>query len=290
MRIGMTLPTMMPELGRDRLLAWARGIDAGPFATLAAGERISFPNAELMVSLSAAAAVTRRVEIMPTIVVLPLHGAAVLAKQIATLDVLSGGRVTLGVGIGGREEDYRAAGVPWERRFTRMVRQVAAMRQVWRGEAVASGTAPIGPAPLQVGGPAILLGALTTRSIERAASWADGFIGFSFGPDAAETELTFAAARAAWSAAGRPAPRLVASCWYALGPDGAAQMDGYARRYLGVFGDAIAAALARRCRTTSPATLRDALRAARELGADDFLLVPTTADASDLDRVADLLG
>jgi alkanesulfonate monooxygenase SsuD/methylene tetrahydromethanopterin reductase-like flavin-dependent oxidoreductase (luciferase family) len=290
MHIGMTLPTMIPALDRDHLLAWARGIDAGPFDTLAAGERITFPNAEMLVSLSAAAAVTMRVEIMPTIVVLPLHSAALMAKQIATLDVLSGGRVTVGVGLGGREEDFRAVGASFSRRLARMADQVATMRRAWSGEPVVADSAPIGPAPLRSGGPQVLVGALTTRSIERAATWADGVIGFGFGPDRMEIDIPFATARAAWAAHGRPAPRLLTSCWYALGPDGPARMDAYARRYLGIFGDQRADALTRRCRTTSAAALREAIHIAQECGADGLLLVPTTADPADLDRAADIVG
>src|SRR5262245_8910107 len=112
MRIGLTLPTMMPDLDRPTLLEWARRIDAGPFATLAAGERLTFPGTDIKVSREAAGAVTARVELMLTMVGLPLHREALVAKQIASLDVLWGGRVTAGVGVGGRTEDFDAAGVP----------------------------------------------------------------------------------------------------------------------------------------------------------------------------------
>ena len=106
--IGMNLPVMVPGWNRDSILEWARRIDAGPYSSLAAGERIWFPNPEIMVAMSAAAAVTERVAINFSVVVLPMHSEIHIAKQIATLDVLSGGRVVLGVGVGGREEDYRA--------------------------------------------------------------------------------------------------------------------------------------------------------------------------------------
>jgi alkanesulfonate monooxygenase SsuD/methylene tetrahydromethanopterin reductase-like flavin-dependent oxidoreductase (luciferase family) len=286
----MTLPTMMPDLGRATLLEWCRRIDAGPFTTLAAGERITFPNTELVVSMAAAAAVTTRVELMPTVVVLPLHSAAIVAKQVATLDVLSAGRVTLGVGIGGRIEDFQAAGVPTAGRFRRMERQVAICRRIWRGEPLEDGMAPIGPRLARTGELPILVGALSHDSIRRAARWADGLCGFSFGPDPAEVSAAFDVARTAWREAGRPPPRLVTSAWVSIAADGRARMDAYARRYLDVFGEAAARSLARRCTTTSAPALCDAVRRMADAGADDFLLVPTTTDPDEVDRLADVVA
>ena len=287
MRVGLTLPTMMPGLDRDALLAWARRSDARPFATLAAGERIAFPNPDLLVAMGAAAAVTTRVELMLTVVVLPLHVTAIVAKQIATLDLLSNGRVTVGVGVGGREEDYRAAGVRFERRLRRMAEQVASMRRIWSGEPSAADSSPIGPPPVHA--PPVLVGALAHDSIRLAARWADGLCGFSFGPDGAEMAAAFDVARAAWREHGRPSPRLVASAWYSVAPDGRDRMDAYVARYLGVFGERAARSMARLCTTTSPAALRDALRRTEDAGADDFVLVPTTTDPDEVERVADLV-
>lgn len=290
MKIGMTLPTMVPDLDRALLLAWMRGIDQGPFSTLAAGERLAFPNQEMMVTMAAAAAVTERVRLAFTLVVLPLHSTLLMAKQLATLDVLSGGRVTAGVGVGGREEDYRAAGAPFARRLARMEEQVAEMRRAWAGERVLDGVNPIGPRPVQEGGPEILAGSLVAGSIRRAARWADGLCGFSFAPDPAEVGAAFEVARAAWRDAGRPAPRLVTSCWFALGRDARAQMDVYVKRYLGFFGADAAAGMAALCTTVSADALRDVARRIADLGADELILVPTTSDPDELARVADVLA
>lgn len=288
MRIGMTLPTMMPALDRDTLLAWVRRIDEGPFSVLAMGERIAFPNPDLMVTMGAAAALTTRVELMPTVVILPLHAAAMVAKQVATLDVLSNGRLTVGVGVGGREEDFRVAGIPFTRRLARLETQVREMRRIWRGEPVEADTTPVGPPPLHE--PPVLIGALNHASIRRAARWADGLCGFSFGPDGAEMGAAFEVARSAWRECGRPAPRLVATAWYALGSDGRERMDSYAARYLDVFGARAARSLAKLCTTTSAAALESAARRMADAGADDFVLVPTTTDPDDVHRVADLVG
>jgi alkanesulfonate monooxygenase SsuD/methylene tetrahydromethanopterin reductase-like flavin-dependent oxidoreductase (luciferase family) len=293
MQIGMNLPVMVPGLDRGAILEWARRIDAGPFATLAAGERINFPNPEIMVTLSAAAAVTERVRIASTVVVLPMHPAVLIAKQIATLDVLSAGRVVLGVGVGARADDYAAVGAPFDRRRQRrMEQQVALMRRVWAGEIVVDGAErPVEPLPVQPGGPPILAGALAADSIRRAARWADGLCGFSFGPSLAEVELQWTTARAAWRDAGRPAPpRLVTSCWFALGRRARAQLDAYLHRYLGFLGPEVARHLAPTVQTDSPERLRDVMRSLADLGTDELHLVPTTADPDEVARVADVIG
>ena len=287
----MNLPVMVPGLDRATLLDWARRIDAGPYASLAAGERIGFPNPEVLVTLSAAAAVTERVRIVFDVLGLPLHAPAIAAKQVATLDVLSGGRVVLGVGVGAREDDFRAAERPFEGRFRRLAEQVAALRRVWRGETIAGGAeAPVEPAPLQPGGPPLWAGALGPRSIERAARWADGLAGFSLAPSMDEIGLSFERARKAWSAAGRPAPRLVTGFWFALGPDARDRLDAYLRRYLAFLGPEAVRHLATRSGVASAAELRDAVRQVRDLGADELLLVPASADPDEVDRVADVLA
>lgn len=293
MKIGMNLPVMVPGLGRDAVIEWSRRIDAGPFSSLAAGERINFPNPEVMVTLSVAAAVTERVRITSSVLVLPMHNAVRMAKQVATLDVLSGGRVTLGVGVGGREEDYVAVGAEYDRRiWARLGEQVEQMRRVWAGEHVVAGALrPVEPAPLQPGGPELLAGSMFPRSIRRAARWADGISGFSFGPAPEEVKGQFELARSAWKEEGRDAPpRLVTSFWFALGPKAREQLDDYLLRYLNFMGAEAARKIAPSVRSTSPAALRDAARMVADLGCDELILVPTTADPDELDRVADLLG
>ena len=99
---------MVAGLDRETLLAWMREVDAGPFSVLAAGERVAYPNQDMMSLLAGAATVTDRVRIEATVSIAPMHAAVSVAKQAATIDVLSGGRFVLGVGVGGRDEDYRA--------------------------------------------------------------------------------------------------------------------------------------------------------------------------------------
>ena len=116
MKIGMTLPVMEPELTRQDLEAWTKRIDEGPWSHIALGERILFPNPEFISTLSAVAAWTNRVEIIATISILTMHNPVLSAKQFATIDMLAEGRFTLGVGVGGREEDYNSIGADWSKR------------------------------------------------------------------------------------------------------------------------------------------------------------------------------
>jgi len=293
MQIGLNIPVMVPGLDRATILEWARRIDRGPFSSLCAGERINFPNPEILVTLAAAAAVTERVRIFPTVVVVPLHPPVLLAKRIATLDVLSAGRVVLGVGVGARRDDYVAAGAVFDnRKLARLEASVALMRQVWQGTHVVEGAdGSAEPLPAQPGGPEILMGALSAPSIHRAARWADGLNGFSFGPSADEVKFAWDTAREAWRQAGRTrSPRLTTGFWYALGPKARAQLDIYLQRYLNFMGSDVARALAPTVRTTSAGSLRDALRRLEDLGTDEVVLVPTTADPDEVDRVADIIG
>ena len=113
-KVGIALPSMVSGLGRDLLLSWMRGADEGPFSVLGVGERVGYPNLEMMTTLAAAAAVTERIGIEATVSVTPMHSAVLVAKQAATIDVLSGGRFTLGVGVGAWDEDYRLLDASFE--------------------------------------------------------------------------------------------------------------------------------------------------------------------------------
>ena len=142
---------------------------------------------------------------------------------------------------------------------------------------------------MQPGGPPLLAGSIVADAITRAARWADGLCGFSFTLASDELESAFGCARAAWAAAGRPAPRLVTGCWFSLGPNGRAAMDAYLARYLNFLGEG-GRSLAALVETTDAGALRAAVRRARDAGADELLLVPTTADPDEVARVADILG
>ena len=291
MKIGITIPTMIPNTGGDVLMEWARRADAGPFSSVAVGERITYPNFDMTVTLAAAAAVTRRVRLVSTVTVLPLHSAALVAKQAASIDALSGGRLTLGVGIGGREEDCLAVGTSVERRHQRMEEQVATMRRIWRGEPPFPGAQPIGPRPVQDGGPEILVGAIFPGAIQRVMRWADGLSAWSFEPNVEVIRQTYQIAEDAWRAAGRRGrPRFVMGCYYALGPRADEYLDAALMHYHAYFGADIAAEIVKSVSTKTPQSIRDALRALADIGTDEMILVPVASDIDQLERLADLIG
>src|SRR5215211_2305631 len=111
MDVGIGLPATIPGVEGDELTDWARAADDAGFSTLGVIDRLVYPNYEPLVALAAAAAVTERIRLMSAIAIVPFReSAALVAKQAATIHHLSGGRFVLGAAIGGREDDYDAAG------------------------------------------------------------------------------------------------------------------------------------------------------------------------------------
>lgn len=293
MNIGVSLPLMEPGWDRQRLLQWCRAVDQGPFSSLSLGERIAFPNPEFLTTLAACATVTERVELIATVMVLPLHQPLVAAKQLATIDLISQGRLSVGLGVGGREEDYRAAGSDLNRRRQAVLsEQVGIMRRVWTGERVDDSLGqPVGPLPVQSGGPRLLAGAMGPKAITAASQWADGVTGFSFGPNPAEIGHHIDLARQAWRDAGRPPPRLITSFWYGLGGQGRSQIQAHLRRYLNWLPqEQVEALLPHTGFAGDGSALVNQIRQLQSLGADEIILTPTTNDPAEPDRLAQALS
>jgi alkanesulfonate monooxygenase SsuD/methylene tetrahydromethanopterin reductase-like flavin-dependent oxidoreductase (luciferase family) len=292
----MTLPVMEPDLwDRDGILEeWARYVDAGPFSSLCFGERMAFDNPESLVLLGAVAAWTSRVEIITTVLVPQLHDPVMLAKALATGDRLTGGRLSVGLGVGGREEDYRAAGADFATQtMAQMAARAQTMKRVWAGEQVTEAVRTVGPPVLTPGGPSLLVGTMGPKTIRSAAAWADGLAGVTLDLDVAAVSGLFDIARDAWAEAGRGAPRLTTSFWFAL-DDGSgaarAQVHAHLRHYMNwipaEFVDAIAP-------TTgfagTEAELADLLRRLADIGCDEVQLIPTSSDLSQVERAAAML-
>ena len=144
MKIGLGLPVDDPRI----LLDWARRADAGPFSTLGLLDRLVWHNPEPLVTLAALAGATNRIRLQTEVLLVPLRGTALLAKQVATLDRLCAGRFTLGIGLGGRPDDDAAAGVPSSGRGARLDEQLTQLRRLWAGEPFDADAeiGPIGPA------------------------------------------------------------------------------------------------------------------------------------------------
>ncbi|SRR5712691_9594538 len=287
MEIGIGLPGTIPGVPGQLILDWARRADIGPFSSLGSLDRLVYPNYEPLVALAAAAAVTTRIRLITTILIAPLHSAGVLAKQTASLDALSGGRLSLGLAVGGREDDYRAASVPFHGRGKRFEEQLEIMQRVWSGQPLRTDVGPVGPPPVQPGGPELLIGGYTPAAIQRVGRWGNGYIVGGGGPEMARQ--AYAIAQEAWQSAGRPGkPRLVGGMYWGLGPDAAERAAAYIRHYYAFLGQ-MAEGMANSIPSTSEA-LRDAIQAFVDIGMDELVLWPCIPDLDQVDRLADLVG
>ncbi len=165
MKIGIGLPAI-PGTSGKMILDWAKLADQGPFSSLAMIDRIVYGNFEPMTALAAAAGVTERIRLITTILLAPTRNGGILAKQAATPDAISGGRLTLGMGVGAREDDFKAAPAPFSSRGRRFDEQLERMKRIWSGEPVGHSVGPVGPSPVQPGGPEILIGAFAPVALE----------------------------------------------------------------------------------------------------------------------------
>src|SRR4051794_17329282 len=135
MEVGIGLPATIPGVERAQLLEWAARAERRGFSSLGTIDRIVYGNCEPLIALAAAAAVTERIRLATTILIAPYRGnAALVAKQAATLDVLSGGRLVLGVAVGGREDDYSASEVHFRTRGRRFEQMLERWQRIWTGE------------------------------------------------------------------------------------------------------------------------------------------------------------
>ncbi len=287
------MPVMEPNLDAAMLKSWALLVDSGPFSSLCWGERMAFDNPESLTLLGALGAWTDRVQLVTTVIIPQLHDPVMLAKALATGDMLSGGRLTVGVGVGGRHEDYVAAGAdPATQTMREMAERVAVMKRVWAGEKVTDSTLPVGPPPVQTGGPKLMVGTLGPKTTRHAAAWADGLAGTTLDLDTDQQNELFDIARDAWRQAGKGAPHLATSFWFAIG-DGdepRAQVHRHLRRYMNwipaEFVDAMAP-------TTGWAGTEDELHAVlqsfADIGTDEVHLIPTSSDIDQVRRVADVV-
>ena len=287
MDVGIGLPNMIPDVPWEMLLDWATRAEAGGFSSLSTGERLTFPNNDLIVTMSMAAAVTSRIRLMTSVLVLPLHGTGVVAKQAATIDVLSGGRFVLGVGTGGHPADYTHTPVTWRGRTPAFERQLKTLRQIWDGDGPPEER--IGPRPAP-GRPELLIGP-SSEVAARRAPLADGVLTFAMEADPAPQVSLFDVARAAWDEQGKPGrPRFVAGIFFALGPRAGERALDALNRYYSSFPPEQAALIAKMVTTTSEAAVSDALRHFDEAGADELILCPLISELDQVDRLADLLA
>ncbi len=286
MKIGIGLPATVPGVRGQLLLDWARQAEAGPFSSLSIIDRLVYPNYEPLVTLAAVAAVTRRVRLMTSVLLAPLRNPALVAKQAASLDALSGGRLTLGLGIGGREDDYQAAGIPFKRRARIFEEQLTLMKRVWSGQSLSDQIGPIGPKVASPAGPEILIGGYAPQPVSRVGRWGDGFIADNLAAEPAR-EL-YRVAEESWKLAGRQGkPRFVGAFYFGLGPHARERAGEYLGHYYSFMGAAVGGMI--QSMPATPEEVRQAIESRLQVGMDEIILWPCIPDLDQIDRAADIV-
>lgn len=281
MQIGIGLPTTIPGAAPDLTVAWAQQADAGPFASLGVLDRLVYDSIDPLIALATAASVTNRIKLATTIVIGPLRGTAMLAKQAASIDAVSGGRLTLGVALGARQEDYQIAEVDYHIRGKRLTEQLGALRDYWENDTIR-------PRSARSRGPDLLVGGSSDITFARVARFADGYV-HGGGPPRLFARVVDQI-RAAWTDAGRPGrPLLWGQGYFALGDEALIEVGkNYLRDYYaftGPFAEKIADGL-----LTTPQAIVQFARGYAEAGCDDLVLFPTVADLTQLHRLAEAIG
>jgi alkanesulfonate monooxygenase SsuD/methylene tetrahydromethanopterin reductase-like flavin-dependent oxidoreductase (luciferase family) len=206
-----------------------------------------------------------------------------LAKQLASLDRLSGERLVVGVAAGGRPDDYQACGTPYAGRGRRLDELLGELRRSWGG----MGPGPVPGPRCARGGPPVLVGGHSAAAMRRAAALGDGWI--AGGSSAARYGELVERARAAWHAAGRPAdPHLVAIAYVALGPGSREQAERYLLDYYSFVG--WKAEMATRSVLTDVTALREFMADYRAAGCDELILFPCVPDPAQADLIAKAVG
>ncbi|WP_290054423.1 LLM class flavin-dependent oxidoreductase [Nocardia nova] len=281
-KIGIGLPIADPQ----SLVAWAERAESGPFSTLGLLDRLVYDNPEPLVTLAHLAGATQRIRLQTEVLLAPLRETALLAKQVATLDRLSGGRFTLGLGVGGRADDHEASGTQLRTRGKRLDEQIATMRRLWSGEPYSESCAAIGPLPHTSGGPELLFGGFQPAALERVARWGGGFLAAaapSWAPGLFDTVRRF------WRDCDRPcSPRIVAQVNVALGPqyvidDARAAMSAYYA--FSDYGANMVEGM-----LTTPEQIRTVTKQFADLGADEVIFYCYGRDPEQVDRLADVLS
>jgi alkanesulfonate monooxygenase SsuD/methylene tetrahydromethanopterin reductase-like flavin-dependent oxidoreductase (luciferase family) len=291
MEIGVGLPTNLRGTSKDVVLEWASLAESAGFSSVCMGERLTYAGYDWVLSLTAAASVTSRIRLLSNVVILPIHPIGALAKAALSLDDFSGGRFSLGVGIGNPLEDYDVAPAPRAGRGQRFDQGIAKLRELFVGESLIEGTRAIGPAPVRPGGPELLIGATGPRSLRRAGAVADGVTSWSFSADPVEARGMFDVVEAAWQEHGREGePRLVCGCYYSAGPNAAADLEAYFREYYPHVLPGQVEQLLRAVRTTTPEAIRSTVAEFSDIGCDEFIFVPVKPDLAHLQGLADIVG
>jgi alkanesulfonate monooxygenase SsuD/methylene tetrahydromethanopterin reductase-like flavin-dependent oxidoreductase (luciferase family) len=288
MKVGIGLPTTIPGVDGERVIEWGRRSDEAGFTSLGTIDRLVYPNYEPLVALAAVAAVTKRARLLTDVLLAPLrHDGPLLAKQAASLDQLSGGRLTLGLGLGGRDDDFEVAGASKRTRGATIDQHLQTLDRYWSGEITGLAPGPAGPPPAAKPRPEVLIAGSVDASFARAARYADGWTMGGGTPD--NFRDGDAKMREAWVKAGREGePRNIALTYYALGPKAEEAAESYLRDYYGFLGDVADMIVAGAAKDAD--TVRGYIAAFEDAGCDELVLFPCSPDLTQVDLLAEAAG
>jgi len=282
--IGIGIPNTVRGTTGVQLLEWARRAESAGFSSLGTIGRVAYPGYEELTVFAAVGAVTERIRFVTDVLLAPTRSTAELAKQAATVQELTGGRLTLGLAVGGREDDYRLTGREFGARGRLFDQQLADLRRALAGEALLEKSRPVVPDAARSGVPILIGGmsdAAVRRTVEHGAGWTAG------GAPPQMMAPFVARVREGWQQAGREgSPRIVALNYFSLG-DTEEQSRRYLLDYYGNLGRETAEMIAGGAHR-SPAAVRDVIAAFTELGVDELILDPTIGDPAQVDLLAEV--
>ncbi|HEU5269756.1 MAG TPA: LLM class flavin-dependent oxidoreductase [Jatrophihabitans sp.] len=282
MEVGVGLPSTIGGTDGRLLVDYAARAERLGFSTLAVFDRLVYDNYDSIVALSAAAGVTERIRLATTVLLAPYRPSTVLlAKQLASLDRISGGRLVVGVAAGGRDDDFAASGTCYTDRGRRLDAMLPQLREVWSG---AGQWAKVGPKPVH-GDIPIWVGGHSPAALRRAARHGVGWV--SPGGSTAGYPQLVERAREVFAASGRAQPpRMVALANVALAdrPAAGERSRAYIESYYAHVGPK--AKLLAQTVITDRDRLRATVTGYAEAGCDELLLFPCIADPEQLDLIA----
>ncbi|GAB3700358.1 LLM class flavin-dependent oxidoreductase [Nocardiopsis oceani] len=289
MDIGICLPVEVPGVTGPTMIDWMVRAEEGPFRTIAVTDQIVSHDYDSLATLAAAAAVTMRVRLMSVVIAGPTRTTATLAKQAATIDALSGGRLSLGLGVGEMVDDFAAVGAELRGRGKRFDEQLAQLKRIWAGEPMGQDGRSIGPPPVRSGGPELLLGGFAPAALARVGRLADGYAGAILSEEML-TEEPHRLVEESWREHRRPGrPRLVQSVYFALGDQSDDAIDAYlASSYAGAPDYDL-----QEIRKTIPRTgseVRRMIGRIESIGADELIFHPLSSHIDQLARLEQVVG
>jgi alkanesulfonate monooxygenase SsuD/methylene tetrahydromethanopterin reductase-like flavin-dependent oxidoreductase (luciferase family) len=273
MKIGIGLPNTVPGTQGGDMRDWAIRAETAGFSSLGTIDRLIYGNHESLIALSYAAAVTERIGLVTSVLLAPLRSnAALLAKQAGSLNTLSGGRLTLGLAVGGREDDFELSGIDFHRRGELFDRQLDDMRRYWDDKTVGFGA------------PKVVIGGRSAATFRRAAQW-DGWMMGGGAPDTFPPEIE--KLDGAWAAAGRDGePRRMSLAYFALGDDAREQARRYITDYYAFLGEDAAEGFAASI-PADPGSIKGVVDAFAAAGCDELIWFPTSSDPTQVDLLAE---